>query len=147
MMFSYIIVSILILCPYVSECFECLNQVDNICCGSTCNTCGNCTGDIMFDKLCCGEKIINSGIYCSEANEPPCMLEINEFRSANTTENHQKKNDIDALIEWAKSLELYQLVLFLIAVGLVAFFIFYSCCIFGSKHPPVKYKYLNDHVL
>lgn len=126
--------------------YECYKFNLNVCCDNFCAECGSCINNLNIDKLCCRETIIQNGIYCEKSNNPPCIITKSDLLTKsdlNSNENiskDKKENDIDRLITWVKSLQLYQLVLFIIACCIVVLFILYSCCCFGSnKKPPLDY--------
>lgn len=130
--------------------FECQLQAGNICCDNSCIICGECSRNITIDNLCCSNSILDSGIYCNMTDIPPCIIPIN-FDSPipnnnNDNNNETKVNEFILLIEWIKTAELWQLIIFFASTGGFLVCIFYACCCFGRKKPPIKYQYIVGKV-
>ena len=135
---------------------QCQYQYNEYCCSEMCTNCGLCTGDVIMDMLCCPYD--DSVIYCNDdITNVPCVL-VNSFQLRNGTDippfdqpitptpQNNKPTDIDVIIAWAKTLEIYQLALFLIGIFIVLMFFVYSCCCFGKKKPPLDYKYISGTI-
>lgn len=110
---------------------ECKNQYDLACCKEDCPFCGLCKANGTYDEFednCCADIILSTKLYCNQT-DPPCILQI-------------KINNIDRIINFFKKEKLYIVIPVSVALGLIILFILYSGFIFGSKTPPLKYKYM-----
>jgi len=132
-----ILLAILILS--VNCTYNCTKKYELACCKPSCPFCGNCGLDnsngnlstseyLEFGNSCCAEVILESERYCNQTI-PPCILE-------------EKLNNLDRIINFFKSGKLQLIIPVSVAIGLVALFFLYSCCIHGTKKPPLKYKHI-----
>ena len=120
---------------------NCTNRFESLCCANSCPFCGNCFNGnkTMINKTvsqygefginCCAEIISQSNIFCNESY-PPCII-INE-----------QLNIIDIIIKFFGSGKLQYIIPVSVGLGLIVLFLLYTCCIFGLKKPPIKYKYI-----
>lgn len=112
----------------------CQNQYGLACCKEDCPFCTEChknrstSAYSEFRENCCAEMILSSALYCNET-APPCILQI-------------KINNFERLINFFKTGKLYVVIPVSVGIGLAVLFILYSAFLFGSKTPPVKYKYI-----
>ena len=62
--------------------------------------------------------------------------------TTNTIDITEGPSETEIVIEWIKTLNLIESLVLIIATFIFVFFMFYSCCIFGKKKPPLKYEYI-----
>lgn len=141
---------------------QCPVRNGNVCCDNECLTCEICNPNDYEYSECCANLILKEENYCEEGNPPPCVLKnviysslkvnqrLNDANDTNTNTNTGDSvphdTDFKNLVEWAKNLALYQLILFIAGCTIGLLFIFYACCIFGNKKPPIKYTYLETEL-
>lgn len=108
--------------------------LNGACCASSCGKCDQCPSN----PLCCYKTILNGSACCNNNNNnPPCIICASTHSGDGGSENQY-----DQIVNWLESLEIYQLVLFIIGCCLVLVFLIYICCCFGNHKPPVKYEYI-----
>ncbi len=118
--------------------YKCSIQHNLACCKDDCPFCSNC-GNLTslsywdFKENCCADIIMNSYSYCNET-VAPCILA-------------DQSNNLQRIINFFKTGPLNIVIPVSVTIGLVVLFFLYSCCFFGSKKPPEKYKYIRPNCL
>jgi hypothetical protein len=114
----------------------CTKQSDLACCKETCPFCGPCNylnGSYSdFEEDCCSNIILISSLYCN-VTAPPCILQI-------------QMNNLERIFNFFKTKPLYIVIPVAVGMGLLCLFCLYSCCIFGVKEPPLKYKKIVERL-
>ena len=149
--------------------YQCDSISNDLCCGPGCNgRCGSCQNNgPLTNRMCCSITIIETGKVCSSKAHAPCIIDMKLIEQSKESSNDRKNDDDDKndrknddknntksdsdsdekkktsgsedTINWFENLDIVYIVLISVAGACIIIMVFYACCIFGNKKPPVKY--------
>lgn len=114
---------------------------DTVCCPGKCDNCTMCTGNMIYDEMCCDNVIENSNRTCGTDNAP-CKI----MKNADSTTTGTNSNDITqtgGILQGAENFynKIGLINIIFIGIGIIfGFCLLYACTCFDKRKPAIPYE-------